>query len=60
VTDSPHVVVAATDVDQDVHTTANGRFRVTGVDVSLGPRSERFTGTRPVQRATALLRSPVT
>jgi hypothetical protein len=40
---------AAPDIDHDVHTTADGRFRVTELTVGLGPRGERYWCSPPVR-----------
>jgi hypothetical protein len=41
-------LTAAPDIDNDVHTTADGTFRVTELTVGLGPRGERYQCSPPV------------
>lgn len=41
-------LTAAPDIDQDVHTTADGTFRVTEMTVGLGARGERYGCSPPI------------
>lgn len=42
---------AAPDIDQDVHTTADGTFQVVEVSVGLAPRGQRYSCSPPVPEA---------